>query len=79
MSNEFAEATLEVGAVNTAAALVAINTAKWGAYIGEPGNVITIVVSGFAIIFTVVRTAHYYLLIKDRNSKKRNGQDTERD
>ena len=71
MSTDFIEATAEVAAVNATAALVAINSAKWGAYIGDPGNIVTLCVSAVAIVFTVVRTTHYYLLIKDRNENRK--------
>ena len=71
MSQDFIEATIEVGTVNAAAFFITLSTAKWGEYIGEPGNIVSLCVAVTAVVFTIVRTTHYYLLIKDRNEQRR--------
>ena len=59
MTDSFVDATLEISAVNGGAVFVVFTTAKWGEYLGEPGNVISLIVSIGAMVFTVVRTRYY--------------------
>jgi len=59
MTDDFAEATTEIAVANGAALYVVFTTAKWGEYFGEPGNIVSMVVSVCAIGFTIVRTSYY--------------------
>lgn len=59
MTDSFTDATLEIAAANGAAVFVVFTSAKWGEYLGEPGNIVSFLVSVCAIVFTVVRTAYY--------------------
>jgi hypothetical protein len=59
MTDNFTEATTEIAITNAAALYVVFSSAKWGEYLGEPGNILSLVVSVFAIGFTIVRTSYY--------------------
>jgi uncharacterized MAPEG superfamily protein len=59
MTDSFTDATLEIAAANGAAVFVVFTSAKWGEYLGEPGNVVSLIVSIGAMVFTVVRTRYY--------------------
>lgn len=59
MTDNFTDAILEITVANGAAVFVVFTSAKWGEYLGEPGNIVSFLVSLCAIGFTVVRTAYY--------------------
>jgi hypothetical protein len=70
------EAGVEILAVNMTAAALVVSMADWDSYFSDPGNIVSLIVSICAVGFTIVRSTHYFLLIKDRSEARSKARKT---
>jgi len=70
MSKGEIETISDIG-LGIAGAIVVVFNARWGEYLGEPANIVSLVVSVVIVGMSITKTIHYLLGIRETEERRR--------